>query len=115
MAEPEAPASERDALAALGRVLAAITGAGFELQPILDRTAAEAAALCRADVAFVFLREGDLFHFVAASGGRPEHWDYERSHPDRISRDSIVGRVALAGQAVQIDDVAADPEYRAGA
>jgi class 3 adenylate cyclase/putative methionine-R-sulfoxide reductase with GAF domain len=115
MAELEAPASEREALAAVGRVLAAVTSAGFELQPILDRIAAEAAALCHADVAFVFLREGDLFHFVAASGGRPEHWDYERSHPDAINRESIVGRVALAGHAVQIEDVPADPEYRAGA
>jgi class 3 adenylate cyclase len=115
MAEREAPTSDRDALAAVGRVLGAVTGAGFELQPILDRIAAEAAALCHADVAFVFLRDGDLFHFVAASGGRPEHWAYERSHPDAINRESIVGRVALAGEAVQIEDVPADLEYRAGA
>ncbi|HTE65156.1 MAG TPA: GAF domain-containing protein, partial [Candidatus Binatia bacterium] len=77
--------------------------------------AAEAAALCRAEVAFVFLREGDLFHFVAASGGRPEHWDYERLHPDPIDRGSIVGRVALAGKAVQITDITADPEYHSSA
>jgi class 3 adenylate cyclase len=115
MAESGAPSSARDALAAVGRVLAAVTGSGFELQPILDRIAAEAADLCHADVAFVFLREGDLFHFVAASGGRPGHWDYERSHPDPINRESIVGRVALAGEPVQIEDVPADPEYRAGA
>ena len=115
MAEAEAPASERDALAAVGRVLSAVTGAEFELQPILDRIAAEAAALCHAEFAFVFLREGDLFHFVAASGGLPEHWEYERAHPDTITTGSIVGRVALAGHAVQIDDVAADPEYRAAA
>jgi class 3 adenylate cyclase len=115
MAEAGAPTTERDALAAVGRVLAAVTGAGFELQPILDRIASEAAALCHADVAFVFLREGDLFHFVAASGGRPGHWDYERSHPDAINRESIVGRVALAGEPVQIVDVPADREYRAGA
>jgi class 3 adenylate cyclase/putative methionine-R-sulfoxide reductase with GAF domain len=115
MAEQEVLTSDRDALAAVGRVLGAVSGAGFELQPILDSIASEAAALCHADVAFVFLRDGDLFHFVAASGGRPEHWAYERSHPDPINRESIVGRVALAGKAVQIEDVPADPEYRAGA
>jgi class 3 adenylate cyclase/putative methionine-R-sulfoxide reductase with GAF domain len=115
MPEPEVATSERAALAAVGRVLGAVTGAGFELQPILDRIASEAAPLCHADVAFMFLREGDLFHFVAASGGRPGHWDYERSHPDAINRESIVGRVALAGEPVQIEDVPADPEYRAGA
>jgi class 3 adenylate cyclase/putative methionine-R-sulfoxide reductase with GAF domain len=115
MAKSEAPSSERDALAAVGRVLAAVTSAGFELQPILDRISEEAAPLCRADVAFMFLREGEVFHFVAASGGSREHWEYERSHPDAIDRQSIVGRVALAGEPVQIEDVPADPEYRAGA
>jgi class 3 adenylate cyclase/putative methionine-R-sulfoxide reductase with GAF domain len=113
MAEQEAPASERDALAAVGRVLSAVTGAEFELQPALDQIAAEAAKLCRAEMSFVFLRDGDLFRFAAASGGTPEHWAYEREHPDTIDRKSIVGRVALSGAAVQIADLAADPEYQA--
>ena len=113
MNESASVISERDALAAVGRVLAVVTGAEFQLQPMLDRIAEEAAALCHADAAFVFLLDGDLFHFMAASGGRPEHWDYDRSHPDPIDRGSINGRVALAGHAVQVPDLAADPEYRA--
>jgi class 3 adenylate cyclase/putative methionine-R-sulfoxide reductase with GAF domain len=113
MPEPEAPTSERDALAAVGRVLGAVTGAGFELQPILDRIAAEAAALCRAETAHVFLIDGDHFKFVAASGGAPEHREYERAHPDRIDSGSVNGRVALAGRAVQVADLAADADYRA--
>jgi class 3 adenylate cyclase len=115
MAEPATPISERDALAAVGRVLAEVTGGGFELQPVLDQITAEAAPLCRADVAFCFLRDGDVFRFVAASGGLPEHWDYERTHPDAIGRESIVGRVALTGEPVQIADLALDKEYRSGA
>ena len=115
MAEQQAPTSEREALAAVGRVMGAVAGARFELQPILDRIAAEASALCSADAAFVFLLAGDLFHFAAASGGRPHHWEWERSHPQPIDRTSIVGRVALTGDAVQIDDLAADHEYQAGA
>jgi class 3 adenylate cyclase/putative methionine-R-sulfoxide reductase with GAF domain len=115
MAEPAAPPAERAALAAVGRVLGAVTAADFELQPILDRIADEASALCHAEVAFVFLREGDLFHFAAASGGLPEHMKFEREHPEPIDRGSIVGRVALAGEAVQIPDLAADAEYRSSA
>jgi class 3 adenylate cyclase/putative methionine-R-sulfoxide reductase with GAF domain len=114
MAEPEAPVSERDALAAVGRVLSAVTGAEFELQPILDRISAEAAGLCRAEMGFVFLRDGDVFRFAAATGGTSEHWAYERDHPDRIDRTSVVGRVALSGQRVHVADLAADPEYEAG-
>jgi class 3 adenylate cyclase len=113
MPDSEAPSSGRDALAAVGRVLAAVTSAGFELQPALDQIAAEATALCRAETGFVFLRDGDLFRFAAASGGSPEHWAYEREHPDPIDRKSVVGRVALTGAFVHIADLTADPEYEA--
>lgn len=113
MADAPAPVSERDALSAVGRVLGAVTGSGFELQPILDRIATEAAALCRAEAAHVFLIDGDHFNFVAASGGKAEHGDYERAHPDPIDRGSVNGRVALAGHAVQVADIAADPDYHA--
>jgi GAF domain-containing protein len=106
---------DRSALGAIGRVLAAIGGAGFELQPVLDALAAEATSLCGADMGFVFLRDGDVLRFVAASGGRPEHWAHEREHPDPIDRRSINGRVALSGQAERIDDVPTDPEYGAAA
>lgn len=111
----EADFADRSALGAVGRVLAAIGGAGFELQPVLDALAEEARSLCDADMGFVFLREGDVMRFAAASGGTPEHWAYEREHPDPIDRRSIAGRVALSGTAEQIDDVMADREYGAGA
>ncbi len=107
--------ADRSALAAVGRVLGVIGGAGFELQPVLDQLATEVASLCVADVAFVFLRDGDLFRFAAASGGTAEHWAFDRDHPDSIDRRSIVGRVALSGQAERIDDVPADPDYAASA
>ena len=112
MAEPAAPPAEPAALAAVGRVLGAVTGASFELQPILDRIATEAAALCRAETAHVFLIDGDHFKFVAASGGTPEHGEYERAHPDPIDSGSINGRVALSGHPVQVADLAADADYR---
>jgi GAF domain-containing protein len=105
---------DRSAVAAVGRVLAAIGGSAFELEPALNQLAAEAASLCRADMSFVFLRDGDVFRFAAGIGSSPEHWAYEREHPDTIDRTSVVGRVALSGQAVHVADLAADPEYKAG-
>jgi class 3 adenylate cyclase len=111
---PTARDHDRSAVAAVGRVLAAISGSSFELEPALNQLAAEAANLCRADMGFVFLRDGDLFRFAAASGGSPEHWAYEREHPDPIDRKSVVGRVALSGESVHVADLAADPEYEAG-
>ena len=105
---------DRSAVAAVGRVLAAISRSAFELEPALNQLAAEAASLCRAEISFVFLRDGDVFRFAAASGGTPEHWAYEREHPDTIDRKSVVGRVALSGEPVHVADLAADPEYEAG-
>lgn len=105
---------DRSAVAAVGRVLAAIAGSAFELEPALNQLAEEAASLCRADMSFVFLRERDVFRFAAGMGSTPEHWAYEREHPDTIDRKSVVGRVALSGQAVHVADLAADPEYQAG-
>jgi class 3 adenylate cyclase len=114
MAEQGGPASERDALAAVGRVLGAVTSAGFELQPILDRIVTEAAALCRADIGFVFLLDNGLFHTVAGVGFTPEHWAFQRAHPFPPSRETVGGRVALANDVVHIHDVLADEEYRWG-
>ena len=115
MAEPEAPTSERGALAAVGRVLSSVTSSGFELQPILDRIVAEAAALCQAEIGFVFLLENGLFHSVAGVGFTPEHWEYQRDHPFPPGRETVGGRVALTNAAVHIPDVLDDPEYRWGA
>ena len=114
MAEGEAPTSERDALAAFGRVLAAVGGAAFELQPILDRIASEAAALCHAEIGFIFLIEGGLFHTVAGVGFTPDHWEYQRSHPFPASSETVGGRVGLTNDVVHIRDVLADEEYRWG-
>jgi len=110
--ELEAPISERDALAAVGRVLGAVNGAAFELQPMLDRIAAEAAALCRADLGFVFMLEGELIHFVAGVGGTPEHLDYERAHPFPVTRETLAGRAILANGPIHIHDVEADEAYK---
>jgi class 3 adenylate cyclase len=104
--------ADRPALDAIGRVLASISRGPFELQPTLDQIAREARELCNADAAFCFLRDGDVFRFAAADGGTPEHWAYEREHPDPIDDRSIVGRVGLAGAPVQIPDIAEDPAYR---
>ncbi len=114
MAEPEVLTSDNAALAAVGRVLAAVSDASFELQPVLDRIVTEAAALCRAELGFAFLLEDGIFHTVAGVGGTPEHWEYQRSHPFPVTRETVGGRVALANDVVHIHDVLADEEYRWG-
>ena len=114
MADAPASVSERDALAAVGRVLAAVGGGGFELQPVLDQIVKEAAGLCHAEIGFVFLLDNGIFHTLAGVGFTPEHWEYQRAHPFPPGRDTVGGRVALANDVVHIHDVLADEEYQWG-
>ena len=100
MPESENPVSERSALAAVGRVLAAVTGAEFELQPVLDRVLTEAAALCHAEIGFAFVLEGDLFRTVAGVGATAEHWDYQFAHPFAVTPETVGRRVAPADDVV---------------
>ena len=41
--------------------------------------------------------------------------EYDRDHPHERDRTTVVGRVALTGETVQIPDILDDPEYAYGA
>jgi GAF domain-containing protein len=101
----------RDSLGAIGDVLGAIGRRDFELQPILDLIVERAAHLCGADWGYLWMRDGEEFRAVANYGGAQASWEFEQEHPIVPDRSSLIGRVALKGQAVLIADVLADPEY----
>ena len=96
---------------AVAGVLRAMTQSGMRLQPILDQIVANAARLCRAEQAFIWLSDGDVFRARAHFGAPPEVVEFERTHPDRPGMDSLVGRVALTKKPVHIPDLEADPDY----
>jgi|SoiMethySBSTD1v2_1073268.scaffolds.fasta_scaffold211159_1 adenylate cyclase len=96
---------------ALNEVLRIMSRSAFDLQIVLDSLVATAASLCEADYGVIYVAEDGLYR-VCASTGEPTTLDeYERSNPIRAGRDTLVGRVALMGDAAQIDDVLADSEY----
>ena len=96
---------------ATAEVLKVISRSTFDLQKVLDTLVKSAAQLCRAERASITLPKGERYHRVASYGLSPEFKDHLDRHPLTIDRGSVVGRVALEGRTVQIEDVRADPEF----
>ncbi len=96
---------------AIASVLVAMTQSGLRLQPILDEIVANAARLCRAEQAFIWLNDGDVFRARAHFGAPREVVEFEQAHPERPRMESLVGRVAMTKRPVDIADLEADPDY----
>jgi class 3 adenylate cyclase len=108
--------AEREAIerqAATNEVLAIMSRSAFELDAVLEAAIGAAIRVCRADYGVAYLLDGGTYRVAASGGGSPELDDWERNHPIRPGRDSVVGRVALLGEAIHVADVLADREYLA--
>ena len=108
----------REYQAAVGEVLTAISRSTVDLAPILQTLTDTALSLCEAEMGFICRRDGEAIIVVTAAGATPEiasdaedYRRYQAARPYAIDRGSLAGRVALAGEPVQIPDIAADPEY----
>jgi adenylate cyclase len=92
-------------------VLKVISRSTFDLQPVLDTVVETAARLCRADMAGLQTRRGEVYRSAAHFAFSPELIASGRDTVHRPDRGSITGRAALERKVVQVLDVSADPEY----
>jgi signal transduction histidine kinase/putative methionine-R-sulfoxide reductase with GAF domain len=96
-------------------VLKVISRSTFDLQTVLDTLVQSAAHLSDADHAWLFRRDGEVYHWAASYGhSKEEHESIKRYMVTLVwspGRRSATERSALEGQPVQIADVLADPEY----
>lgn len=96
---------------AIADVLQTLSRTSFELESVLDAVLRHAVRLCRADRAFVYLRDDGLFRHAADVGAPPDVVAFNRSHPILPTRATLTGRTAIERRPVHIPDVLADPEY----
>ncbi|WIM13604.1 MAG: Adenylate cyclase [Enhydrobacter sp.] len=100
-----------DELTATGDVLKVISRSSVDLKTVLETLVERVARLCQADQAYMFRRQDELHHLVAAYGVSPEGEEYIRTHPFLPERGTTSGRAALERRPVHIEDVCSDPEY----
>jgi GAF domain-containing protein/anti-sigma regulatory factor (Ser/Thr protein kinase) len=92
-------------------VLKVISRSTFDLQPVLNTLVETAARLCRAEMAGLHTREGEVYPLLATFALSREFDAFARNLALTPSRGSLAGRTALERDVVHIADLAADLEY----
>ncbi len=92
-------------------VLKVISRSAFDLQTVLETLTRSAVELSGAMRGAIFLRDGDLFRFRAASSDLYPEWiQFLRDHPQKAGQKSAIARSVANRRTICVPDVLADPE-----
>ena len=93
-------------------ILAVISGAPAELQPVFDTIAQHSVKLCGGLFSSVYRFDGEFIHMVAHYKYSPEALERtEQLFPTRPGRHLFTARAILDRSVIHVPDVAQDPEH----
>jgi GAF domain-containing protein len=95
-------------------VLKVISRSAFDLQTVLETLIQSAVELSDAKRGSIFLRDGELFRFRAATRADlyPEWIRFLEQNPQKAGQHSAIARSIAGGRTVCVPDVLADPEIK---
>jgi len=100
---------------AISEVLDAINSSAFDLERVLTTMLEKAMTLCTADNGSIARIADDGVARIVAVAGPPDHVARQREifrdYKIVPGRETVTGRVLLAGASIQIVDMLSDPEY----
>jgi GAF domain-containing protein/CheY-like chemotaxis protein len=99
---------------ATAELLKVIGRSTFDLQPVFEMLARNAARLCEAEHGLIWRFEGGRMHVVAADGISAEERAFLDRNPVPPGRQSGAARVALERRTIHIEDVRNEPDYTYG-
>ena len=97
-----------DKQTATSEILRVISGSPTDVQPVFETILDNASRLCGAQLAALFLFDGETYRAVAFRGARPAVIEHHTQGPIRPGARTALGRVVRELRPVQISDVAAD-------
>jgi GAF domain-containing protein len=97
---------------ATSEVLRVISGSHTDLQPIFETILANTTRLCEANIAALFLYDGEFLTAVAHQGTTPEFAEFLKGRRFPPGRENATRLAALERRIVHVTDLLGDPSFR---